>query len=303
MPPAASTLDSNNPGFLAGILAASIEPSILQAAVPQTEALETASLVAELEAARIIQQSMLPSNLPTIAGVNVAGFCCSARQVGGDFSDVFKLGEHSLLLAVADVMGKGVPDALFASTLKMLLRSLAQWTESPASMLSRLNEAVFDDLARVEMFITAQITLVDLRGMTLTAASAGHQPILIADPGNHVQVIAPKGMPLGIARGCPYGELQVALSPASFALMYTDGVSELRNAQGDCFGQERLARWFSAAARDSNVDVSDLKEALLQELRNHQQGIALSDDQTFLLLSTRSSLTTSELPETNALAA
>src|SRR6185503_15833404 len=126
------------------------------------------------EIARNIQQSLLPKAFPALSGYELAGFCRSARQVGGDFYDVLPLGEDLVLLVVADVMGKGVPAALFAATLRTLVRTTAEWTQRPSELLARINRLMFDELSSVDMFITAQLVLVDTRQKQLTVAAAGH---------------------------------------------------------------------------------------------------------------------------------
>src|SRR5207244_13408913 len=98
---------------------------------------------------------------PPLTGFGLAGYCESARQVGGDFYDVVKLSDHSLLMVIADVMGKGIPAAMFAATLRSLLRALPELTHQPSELLSRVNRLLFDELSEVDMFITAQLVYVD----------------------------------------------------------------------------------------------------------------------------------------------
>src|SRR5213078_2814923 len=126
----------------------------------------------ELDIARNIQQSLLPKTFPSLPGFGLAGFCLSARQVGGDFFDVLPLSSHSALLVVADVMGKGVPAALFAATLRTLIRAMAEWTHRPGELLARVNRLMYDELSGVDMFITAQLALADTRQGRLIVASA-----------------------------------------------------------------------------------------------------------------------------------
>src|SRR4029434_11127006 len=108
----------------------------------------------------------------------------SARQVGGDFYDAFALDDHSLLLAVGDVMGKGVPDSLFATSTRSLLRALSIRAHHPRHLLERLNALLYEELSRVGMFVTVQLVFVDLHRRQLVVASAGHCPVLMFSEGS-----------------------------------------------------------------------------------------------------------------------
>lgn len=248
-----------------------------------TELLETC-LAAELEDARRIQECLLPQTFPSILGFEFAGFCKSARLVGGDFYDVVTLANGSALLVVADVMGKGVPAALFAGKLRTLVRTIAQWTQNPADMLARINAVICEELSRVDMFITAQIAVVDPAQATLRLGNAGHCPLLLGDANGVVQAISARGLPLGIAEDAVFSDVTVPLSAGCFALLYTDGLTDPRNFAGTDFGQERLENWLSLAAKAGVASASGLKQALLESLSALDSKSAVHDDQTFLIL-------------------
>jgi len=236
----------------------------------------------ELEIARRIQQSLLPKTLPSLSGFGLAGFCCSARQVGGDFFDVLALSPDSLLLLVADVMGKGVPAALFAATLRTLVRTISEWTRDPSELLARMNRLMFEELANVDMFITAQAVVVETRKNEMILASAGHCPLLLTDGANETKAISPKGLPLGISPETSFPEETIPLDKCHCALLYTDGLTEMRNAAGCLYGQPRLETWLSNNTRP-NPTAEQLKERLLAELRAFRPE-GPEDDQTFVLL-------------------
>ena len=242
-----------------------------------------ARLVAhELEIAHRIQRALLPRALPQLAGFRLAANWESARQVGGDFYDAFPLGDHSLLLVVADVMGKGVPAAIFATITRSLLRAMAVRSHHPAKLLRRLNELLYAELSSVGMFITAQLVFVDLRRRQMVAASAGHCPVLILS-GDTVRPLSVTGTPLGILPNATYRQQTVTLARPGGLLLYTDGVTEATNSAGEMFGHERLADWLR-----SRVPVPATAEALRNELAAELarfRGTApLRDDQAFLLL-------------------
>jgi serine phosphatase RsbU (regulator of sigma subunit) len=238
----------------------------------------------ELEIAKNIQRSLLPKSLPSVPGYGLAGYCESAQEVSGDFYDVLKFDDHSLLLIVADVMGKGLPAAMFAAILRSLLRAAPEWTNRPGQLLGRVNRLLFKELSGVDMFITAQLVFVDTLERRMIAASAGHCPMLLADgPGQGVRVVAPEGMPLGIAPDTTFHPEEEELSCSSRLLLYTDGLTEARNADGEFFGQERLVSWFQSVSRLPR-SAAAMKADLAAELVKFQGVNPLQDDQTFLIM-------------------
>jgi serine phosphatase RsbU (regulator of sigma subunit)/anti-sigma regulatory factor (Ser/Thr protein kinase) len=238
----------------------------------------------ELEIARNIQRSLLPKRLPQVPGFGLAGFCESAQQVGGDFYDVLKFDGDSLLLVVADVMGKGLPAAMFAAILRSLLRAVPEWTNQPAHLLSRANRLLFSELSGVDMFITAQLVFVDTAQRHLVAASAGHCPMLLAGNSHaSVRALSPEGLPLGILPDTPFGAQVEELSHNARILLYTDGLTEARNSEGQFFGHERLVDWFGGRLQEPK-SAEELKTELAAELVDFQDGTAIQDDQTFLIM-------------------
>lgn len=238
----------------------------------------------ELEIAKTIQRSLLPRTIPRLSGYGLAGFCESAHQVGGDFYDVIKINDDALLLIIADVMGKGIPAAMFAAILRSLLRAVPEWMNQPAALLARVNRLLFEELSGVDMFITAQLVYVDSRNRRITAASAGHCPVLLSvDTEGNVKSISPEGLPLGILPDTSFSNQTEPLPRNSRILLYTDGLTEARNAEGEFFGQERLIKWFKRSAQ-ARKGAEELKDDLAAELLAFQSSSVLNDDQTFLIM-------------------
>ena len=239
----------------------------------------------ELDIANNIQQSLLPKQLPPLAGFELAAFCRSAHQVGGDFYDVLRINDQESLLVIADVMGKGVPAAMFAVILRTMLRAAPELLHQPAALLTRVNRLLFEELSGVDMFITAQLAYVNAPARRLVTASAGHCPLLLATvAGDPVKEFSPEGMPLGIMPETVFNEEVVELPPRSRLLLYTDGLPEALSATGERFGQERLVAWFQAAAR-SAPSAEQLKLALTDSLERFQANLVLNDDQTYIIMS------------------
>ncbi|HTL17492.1 MAG TPA: PP2C family protein-serine/threonine phosphatase, partial [Patescibacteria group bacterium] len=193
------------------------------------------------------------------------------------------LSEHAVLLAVADVMGKGPGAALFAGTLRTLVRALGEPNLCPARSLTELNELMFEQLSSADMFITMQLAVADLHRRELKVANAGHCPLLLSTPRCRTSAIAPEGMPLGICSDASYSVETVPLPSGASVLLYTDGITEARNRAGRVFGQPRLEDWLRrAVARSSTAE--QLKHDLLSELDGFRHGDRALDDQTFLIL-------------------
>ncbi len=248
------------------------------------EQISTQLLAHELDIARNIQKSLLPRSLPQLRHFGVAGYCESANQVGGDFYDVLQLSDNSLLLVVADVMGKGVPAALFAAILHSLVRALPEWTQRPAELLARLNWHMYEELSSVDMFVTAQIALINAKKNQITVASAGHCPVLVAQSNlPRVKRIAPEGMPLGILPTTQFIEEVHELRAPCRVLLHTDGLTEAPDVTASARAQQRLERWI----RDSLLrerTAQQLRDELADELRQAQSTMPLKDDQTFLII-------------------
>jgi serine phosphatase RsbU (regulator of sigma subunit)/anti-sigma regulatory factor (Ser/Thr protein kinase) len=258
-----------------------------------------ARLVAhELEIAHRIQRALLPRTLPQLCNFRLAGTWESARQVGGDFYDAFALDDHSMLLVVGDVMGKGVPAAIFATITRSLLRALAVRIRHPGKLLKRLNELLHAELSSVGMFITAQLVFADLKRRQLVTASAGHCPVLLLS-GDTVRTLGVTGTPLGILPNATYRQQTAAFGHPGGLLIYTDGLTEAMNPAGEMFGEKRLADWLRARLPLPGT-AATMRDELAAELIRFRGTAPLRDDQAFLLLAEDPAPDSSPQPEAGA---
>jgi serine phosphatase RsbU (regulator of sigma subunit) len=152
----------------------------------------------------------------------------------------------------------------------------------PAKLLKRLNELLYSELSSVGMFITAQLVFVDLRRRQLVAASAGHCPVLILS-GETVRALNVAGTPLGILPDATYRQTTATLAQPGGLLLYTDGLTESLNAEGEMFGHDRLAEWVRARA-PLPATAEELRDQLAGELSRFRGAAPLRDDQAFLIL-------------------
>ena len=238
----------------------------------------------ELEIAADIQRSLLPATIPACLPFEVAAACQSALQVGGDFYDIIPAADGALLLVIADVMGKGVPAALFAAVLRSTIRSMPQLFDQPGELLATANRTLFPDLSRVDMFITAQIAYLNPRRQKIISANAGHCPMLVCQRKTAVATaVSESGFPLGIEPMTRYAQVETDLPPDAAVLLYTDGLSETRNAGGDMLGEEKLLPMFAQAITQTS-DALAGKEFLLGSLDDYSNHQPLLDDHTLILI-------------------
>jgi serine phosphatase RsbU (regulator of sigma subunit) len=177
-----------------------------------------------------------------------------------------------------------VPAALFAATMRGLLRGLAARSDEPAKILSGLNRLLYAELSAVNMFITAQVVHVDLDTRIITAASAGHCPPLYVPPGHHTVVALPvHGLPIGVLPDTVYQSATAVLATPATLLLHTDGLTDTRNTGGKQFGQRRLMGWLSANAIAGHT-AAELRDRLATELNRFRGDAEMDDDQAFLLL-------------------
>ncbi|GAB4485238.1 MAG: hypothetical protein OHK0031_09330 [Anaerolineales bacterium] len=215
-------------------VALAIQNDLFQQETVARERLET-----EVQLARQIQQAFIPETLPQLPGWELAAAWRTARQVGGDFYDVFLLPNQRLGLFIADVADKGVPAALFMALTRTLIRAAVLETDSPAEALRRVNNLLYPDCQQ-GMFVTAVYGVIDRRAGTFTYANAGHNPPLYFSASGEIARLTRTGMALGVVESLEIDERSLPLAPGESLFLYTDGVTEAFAPDGQMFGEERL---------------------------------------------------------------
>jgi PAS domain S-box-containing protein len=203
------------------------------------EAQERERIEQELRIARLIQQTLLPKTLPKLSGYEVAAYYQPAREVGGDFYDLFELEDGRLGLVVGDVTDKGIPAALVMATTRTMLRVSAQRLFPPAEVLKRANEALVADIPP-NMFITCLYAILDTESGRLVYANAGHDLPYLRHNGSDVEELKARGMPLGLMPGMEYEEKESTLERGESVLFYSDGLVEAHDPHHEMFGFPRL---------------------------------------------------------------
>jgi hypothetical protein len=202
---------------------------------------DEAHAAAELEAARTVQQILVPEEVPSIPGFSIQAVYHPAGQVGGDFYQVLPTPNGDLLAVIGDVSGKGMPAAMTVSLLVGTVRTLAHYTHDPTEILTAMNHRL---IGRGSGFTTALVLRLDSDG-TLTAANAGH----IAPYANGKELTIDNGLPLGITAAAAYCNSTLHLEHGTTLTLLTDGVVEAQNAKGELFGFDRTAQISSKPAQ------------------------------------------------------
>jgi PAS domain S-box-containing protein len=205
------------------------------------EAQERERIEQELRIARLIQQTLLPKTLPKLSGYDIAAYYQPAREVGGDFYDLFELDDGRLGLVVGDVTDKGIPAALVMATTRTMLRVSAQRLFPPAEVLKRANEALVVDIPP-NMFITCLYAILDTDSGRLVFSNAGHDLPYLRHNGGDVEELRARGVPLGLMPGMEYEEKEITLKRGESVLFYSDGLVEAHDPNHEMFGFPRLQR-------------------------------------------------------------
>ncbi len=216
---------------------------------------QLAALHQELEVARRIQLSILPTGFPASEHFTVAARYVPMTAVAGDFYEFLSTGGPRAGLLVADVSGHGVPAALIASMVKMATSAQRQHVASPERLLAGVNEALVGSTQG--QFVTAAYVYLDAEQGELSYAAAGHPPMLLLRDGQ-VRSIEENGLVLGILSSAEYSSTQQALLKGDRLLLYTDGVIEAPNRAEEEFGQERLSRLLSGSVGIAAEEMADL---------------------------------------------
>jgi len=202
----------------------------------------------ELEAARTVQQVLVPDEIPTISGFVLASVYKPAGQVGGDFFQIIPIANGGVLVAIGDVSGKGMPAAMTVALLVGTLRTLAHYTEKPSEILAAMNQRM---LARSSGGFTTCLVLTVSAAGTLTAANAGH----IAPYVNGRELTLSNGLPLGLSAHEQYAESVFSLAADEQLTLMTDGVVEARASGGELLGFDRVKEMTTQSA-DSIVQAA-----------------------------------------------
>ena len=247
----------------------------------QAQIIEKEILDRELQQASEIQQSMLPSALPQLPGYDIGACMIPAREVGGDFYDVFPLDDDNLGLVVGDVSGKGIPAALYMAMTTRLLRAEAGYGISPEVTLHRVNKHLLDMKIK-RMFVTILYGILQQSTGEFTYVRAGHEYPLICDRGGETLSIEKScGQPLGFFNQPMLEVRSIRMPPGNALVVYSDGVTEAENDKKEFFGASGLETVFPELLAESAQGMCD---QLVENIAQFSGNVPQSDDITVLTL-------------------
>ena len=261
----------------------------------QRKTMEQERISGELRIASGIQQELLPDSDPSLAGiddVSVEGRLIPAKDVGGDLYNAF-VRDEKLFFCIGDVSGKGVPSALIMAIMQALFRNIASRENNPAHIMTQLNEMACRN-NKSNIFVTMFIGVLDLPTGHLRYCNGGHEvPILIEDReerrverGESAQLAvslldAKANLPVGLFDDFSYEMQEMTMQKGSTLFLYTDGLTEARNAQNKQYGVQRVLEMMAAA---STTDPKQMVETAIEQLMQFSEGTEQRDDLTMLAI-------------------
>ena len=239
----------------------------------------------DLEIARDIQRILLPAEAPAINGFQISGINVPARQVSGDYFDYIRVDDERLGIAIADVSGKGIPASLIMAICRSVLRAEAARNPSPADVLRKVNRQLYPDI-KEDMFISMAYLILDHERNGITLARGGHDaPLLYKQQSQSVTPVKSPGMVLGIDSGNVFdritNDFAVPLERDDCLILYTDGVTEALNTEGDEFGLERTTESVRASASNG---AQAIVRRVIDDVRNFAGSQPQNDDITLIAI-------------------
>ena len=234
----------------------------------------------ELEYAKQIQLSALPTNFPTGEDYSIYAQMIAAKEVGGDFYDFYKLNDTTVAFLAADVSGKGIPAAMFMMTAKTIIKDLAESGMAVNDIFTRANEKLCEN-NEADMFVTAWMGILDIQTGNMKYANAGHNPPLLKHADGSFEYLRSRaGFVLAGIEGFNYRVNELQLKPGDRLFLYTDGVPEATNAQSELYGDDRLLTFMN---QNTAASATDLLPALKANIDAFVGEAPQFDDITMLM--------------------
>ncbi len=245
---------------------------------------ERQRLKRELEVARVVQMSFLPSEDPKLSGIDISSICIPALEVGGDYYDFIKLNNNKLGIIIGDVSGKGTQAAFYMTLTKGFLKALAKQTDSPSEVLIKMNELFYENVERGR-FISMVYAIIDYDRMELKIARAGHNPIITNDLAGKISLINPKGIALGLEKGELFKKVITEhhenLDREKVYIFYTDGFTEATNKYEEEYGLERM---YKIVQDYSYCSAKEIQQKLMEDVNKFIGKCKQHDDMTMVIL-------------------
>ncbi len=238
----------------------------------------------ELDFARQLQSSMLPEEAPRWGHFEIQAFSKPAKEVSGDFYDFVEIDENRLLVVVADACGKGIPACMLMAMTRSFIRAGIDRFTTLHDMMKDLNKDLFRDTGD-ERFVTVSCCLLDKKELTIEFARAGHTELLISRKDHPIRTIFPDGAALGLLPPELAGDFDLisfAFLDDMSILLYSDGITEALNDQGEEFGLKPLE---AILKKNESKAPELLIENILHDVNEFASGVEQADDQTIVVIS------------------
>jgi len=251
----------------------------MEAAKNERVARET--LARELKIGREIQKSILPKDMPKIPDLDIAAGFHPAKEVAGDFYDLFVKEDGQLMLAVADAAGKGISACLYALCVRSMLRSFDDSFSELPKVIARTNNLFCLDTGESGVFVTAWVGVYDAKSKILHYSSCGHHPAILKHKDGTIEELTTEGTALGVIAFNEVAAQTVQLSPGDTIVLFTDGLLETHDPSGHFFGKQRLLSWLN---HTNGLTAKQMVDDLFKELAQFARRAPQHDDLTLLIL-------------------
>jgi phosphoserine phosphatase RsbU/P len=244
------------------------------------EQIDRQRLEHELQLASEIQQRFQPTAPPIVAGYELQGISFSCYEIGGDYYDFIEREDGRLIITLGDVSGKGTAAALLMSSLHAAVHAQAASNDSLVDTISAVNRYLADNIPS-NRFVTLFYAELEPKTGALSFLNAGHNPPLIVHQAGTVEQLSSGGLPLGIKRDAVFREGRTQLNPGDVLVIYSDGVSEAGNPQGEEFGTKRLS---DVVMRNLEASAAGIRDRIEAGLTKFAEGTAAADDITLVIV-------------------
>ena len=261
--------------FFADAAAISLEKAILHHQI-----LEKKKLEEQMQMAKDVQSSLLPSQSPEIKGYDIAGICIPTFDIGGDYYDFISLDEENLAIVIADVSGDGIPAALIMASFRALLRNQLKSSTDPAEIMDLLNQQI-PEVSRKRDFITAFYGKLNFKNHTFSFVNCGHNPPLLLKPNGKIILLETGGPSLNIIKDAKFKSDSIKIESGDQIIFYTDGVTEIFGADSKEFGFERLSK---VLKEPGNKSANEIINDVVESTKNFSGSGLYQDDFTLVVL-------------------
>ncbi len=253
---------------------------IIEKARLYEQVVEKKRIEAQLEIARQVQLELLPDNDPALENFEISAYVFPTEEVSGDYYDWVKIFDDQIGITVADAVGKGIPAALLMAFLRASLRAGVQIGYAPHIALSKVSDLLWDSVED-HQFITAIYGILDSTNRTFVFSNAGHNPPLLIKPNGEYRFVEYGNMPLGMFREMRYHQHFIRFEPGQVMVIYTDGITEAANADGEEYGQERFAK---RVLEGIHLPAKKLIDHIRKDVADFTERKFLDDDGTLFIV-------------------